>query len=198
MKLKKLLLFRKKLLILLWVSFSFLFLFPSCGYKVGVKQEFPGGVKNVAIPTFKNKTYEAGMESEFTRALRYEFLKSQNITLVNKDEAEAIVYGTINSFSITPGGEESKNFPGNIRQTKKIATNHTATVIVSIEIRDKKDEVLWKNDFTESEAYSVNEDFKNDAKTNRHLKNERNQREAIKEAAADMMEAVHDQLFMRF
>ena len=42
---------------------------PACGYQmVGKETHVPPGLSSVAIPTFKNRTYEPGIEIPFTQA----------------------------------------------------------------------------------------------------------------------------------
>ncbi len=168
--------------------FLLLFLF-SCGYQVGVTRQFPGKAQKIAILPFKNETYEAAIEDAFTEALKYEFLKSRHVQLVSVKEADAVIYGTIHSFTLSVAGTKEKTFtPG--RQLKLLATAYTATASVSIAIKDKKTgKVLWEKSLTNPESYGAGEDS---------LVNETNQRTAISELAQYMMEDIHDQIFMDF
>ena len=167
---------------------SLLFVF-SCGYQMGVTRQFPGGGKKVAIPTFKNETYEAAIEDAFTEALRYEFLKSRHVQLVSLKDADAVIYGTVSSFTLGVAFTKQKEFSPP-RQPKLLATAYTASASVSVVIKDKKTgNILWQKSFTNPESYGVGEDS---------LVNETNQRVAISELTQYMMEDIHDQIFMDF
>ncbi|MBI2608729.1 MAG: hypothetical protein HYW47_03920 [Deltaproteobacteria bacterium] len=172
------------------------------GYKFGLRREFPGGAQKVAVPTFENKTYEAGIENAFTQALKYELLKSGHVRIVKVEEAEAIIQGNVASFIVTPSGSTKKyNFQNNSQRGEKLLeTGYIATVSLDIQvISQKNQEVLWSYSLSKSEAYSVNPDKLTDNENDQpHLSNEINQREAIRELAENMMEEVHEQLFMGF
>ena len=175
----------KTLLIFLMISFV------GCGYQFGAKRAFPGGVTKIAIPTFKNKTYEAGIESAFTKALKYEFLKSGYVQLVSEKEAEAVIYGTVSSFQGIVGGTTEKTFPTSTkRKPKLLGTSYSAEAVVDIVVKKKnKKKPLWSYSLSASESYGAGEEY---------LKNETNQREAIEELSERMMEEIHDRLFLNF
>ena len=158
---------------------------------VWAKRTFPGGVTKIAIPTFKNNTYEAGIENAFTRALKYEFLKSGYVELVSEKEAEAVIYGTVSSFQATAGGTTEHKFSApSKRKAKLLATSYTGGALVDIVVKKKdKKKPLWAYSLSGSESYGAGEEF---------LKNETNQREAIEELAERMMEEIHDRLFLNF
>jgi len=172
-------------------SLFFMILLVGCGYQFGAKRDFPGGVTKIAIPTFKNKTYEAGIENAFTRALKYEFLKSGYVQLVNENEAEAVIYGTVSSFQGVVGGTTEKTFPTSTkRKPKLLGTSYSGTAQVDVVVKRKnKKKPLWSYSLSGSESYGAGEEY---------LKNETNQREAIEELAERMMEEIHDRLFLNF
>ena len=164
-------------------------LFIGCGYQFGAKRTFPGGIKKIAIPTFKNQAYEAGIENAFTRALKYEFLKSGFVELVSEKEAEAVIYGTVGAFQAAVGGTTEKKFSSK-RKPKLLATSYSGGAQVEIVIKKKnKKKPLWSYTLSGAESYGAGEG---------HLKNETDQREAIDELAERMMEEIHDRIFLNF
>ena len=67
-----------------------------CGYRLaGRDNPLLGGINTIAIPYFKNETFEAGAESVFTRAFADQFIQSKRLQVVSVDTAEVILRGTI-------------------------------------------------------------------------------------------------------
>ena len=65
----------------------------------------PGGIKTVAVPTFKNEippqeqfAHRAGIETELTSAVIDRFIFDGNIKVVDEDKADAILEGSIISY----------------------------------------------------------------------------------------------------
>ena len=126
----------------LFLLFVIINLFGCTGYKLGVQKEFPGGAKKVAIPTFKNKTYEASIENAFTQALKYEISKSGYVNLVKVEDAEAIIQGTVSSLIVAPSNSSPREhkFQGGSqkRADKLLESSYIATVSVDIQVISKK------------------------------------------------------------
>jgi hypothetical protein len=135
-------------------SYSVVFLLllgMGCGYRLGGEAFSPSPeVRSIAIPTFSNQTYEAGIETTVTNALLAELIKDRRIRVVGQDEADAVMEGMVTSFT-----------------TKSVAYDLTGTVVeyrawVTLDVllrRGKKGPVLWrKRGLRESEAYKVSED----------------------------------------
>lgn len=164
-------------------------LLTACGYHFyAVKNELPGHVRKVAIPTFKNETVEAGIENEFTSALRNEFFKSKSVAVVSEVEAQGILLGTIKHISMDPTAHSEKTF--NNRGTKILALEYNANVTVEVVLVDAKSHLpIWTRSMSDARRYSSNEDL---------LQNETRQREAYGRVATYLMEQVHDVLFEDF
>ncbi len=175
---KKVLLF---LFVLLWIE--------GCGYHFATVKEFlPGGIKSVFIPTFQNRTKEAGIENTFTSALRNEFIKSKAIQVVDRDAADGEIVGKIMQLSLEATSHEEKNLQE--RGAKILAREYSANVTVEVSLIRKKDQkVLWSRTLSEARRYSAAEDL---------LTNETKQREAFEKISVYMMEQVHDQMFEDF
>jgi len=60
----------------------------------------PGEITSVSIPFFQNETYEANIESYFTRALINEFIKNKKFTILSHG-ADATLYGIVKDFRTT-------------------------------------------------------------------------------------------------
>ena len=67
-----------------------------CGYRLaGRDNPLLDGINTIAIPYFKNDSFEAGAEALFTRAFADEFIQSKRLQVVNIDAADVILRGTI-------------------------------------------------------------------------------------------------------
>jgi len=75
---------------------SALLLLSGCGYKLGEIRPTPmRSVRTLAVPTFKNQTYESRIEVLFADTLVKKFQQDGTYRIVNSDQADAIVYCTI-------------------------------------------------------------------------------------------------------
>jgi len=67
-----------------------------CGYHLGEIRPTPmRSIRTLAIPTFKNKTYEPMIEVLTADTVIKQFQTDGTYTIVSDDIADAIVYGTI-------------------------------------------------------------------------------------------------------
>ena len=67
-----------------------------CGYKLGEIRPTPmRSVRNLAVPTFKNKTYEARVEVLLADTLIKTLQEDGTYTIVSEDNAEAILNCTL-------------------------------------------------------------------------------------------------------
>src|SRR5512134_2040335 len=76
-------------------------LLSACGYRmVGKETHVPLGLNSVAIPTFKNRTYEPGIEVPFTQAFLNEFILDRRVNVVNRAQADSLLEGSITDFRV--------------------------------------------------------------------------------------------------
>ena len=139
---------QKKALICTWVILASVLITTGCGYRLAGKDNpMLAGINTIAIPYFKNDTFEAGIESVFTNVFANEFINSKRLQVVNIDQADVILRGTIKNFR-----EQIISY----NQDKKALEYR---VFVSLDLRlEKRDtgEVLWKRKrLTDNEEYQV-------------------------------------------
>ena len=87
-----------------WIwAFVTLSFFAGCGYTQ--EAQIPGGIKTIAIRTFKNEippkeqfAYRPGLEVELTNALINRFIFDGNLKVVDESKADAVLEGAIISF----------------------------------------------------------------------------------------------------
>jgi hypothetical protein len=153
-----------------------------CGYRLGGEGFGPSPeIRSIAIPTFINETYEAGIETIVTNALLRELIKDRRVKVVGEDEADAIMEGTVTSLS-----------------TSSVAYDPTGVVLeyrtwVSLDVmvkRHKRGEVLWsRRGLTESDVYRVSSDV---------LFTEAEKERAIRKIAEEFAKRIRRRLFEGF
>lgn len=125
--------------------------FQDCGYNFGRGTGIvPLKVSKIYVPVFINLTNEIGIEDLFTSALRKTIADSSEAELVTKSEAEAIIYGTIVSYSSVPV----------FFSTTGVATVYQLTITINIKlINCITNKTLWEmKGFTESsDFYPIND-----------------------------------------
>jgi len=73
-----------------------LLLLAGCGYKLGEIRPTPmRSVRTLAVPTFKNKTYEPRVEVLLADTFIKQLQRDGTYTIVSDDTADAIVFGTL-------------------------------------------------------------------------------------------------------
>lgn len=78
-------------------------LLSGCGYKLGEIRPTPmRSVRTVAVPTFKNRTYEPRLEVLFADTLVKRMQQDGTYELVADDKADAILYCTIDKVERRP------------------------------------------------------------------------------------------------
>ena len=127
------------------ISVTLIFFVVGCGYKmVGKETHLPPGVSSVAIPTFKSRTLEPGIEIPFTQAFLNEFILDRRIKVVDRDEADAVLEGVIKSYEYYSIAYDRSG----------LALEYRATAVVDLTLRKRNGEVIWKeNDLSETRTY---------------------------------------------
>jgi len=149
-----------------------------CGYQLQGKGSAPeAGIQAVAIPLFGNRTAQTGIESEVTRALVEKFTSSRRIAVGPQGSADALLIGTVKSFSTTSVAVTSGT---------QITTGYRATLTVEVMLQGRADgKVLWKEEITEWRNYPVVSDL---------AATENNKREAIRLISERLAERIQDRL----
>ena len=76
---------------------------PGCGYHF-VSEGEPVGTNmgSLAIPLMESTSSDLGFESEFTEAIRDEFVSHADVPLVSRDEADMVLIGKIYEIKTKP------------------------------------------------------------------------------------------------
>lgn len=125
--------------------FSLLFFISACvSMPVSV---LPSNIKKIAIHNFSNNTVRYGVEEKLTRKVVEEFLRNGRLEVVNADQADALLTGTIVRYSLEPVSYDAQ---GVIEQYKLY-------IGVDVTFKDvAQDTILWtENNIYEDYTYYV-------------------------------------------
>jgi hypothetical protein len=154
-----------------------------CGYRAA-RHDNPllDGIETIAIPYFKNKTYEQEAEALFTHAFVDEFVESRTLMVTGREQADVILFGTVEELNEEPisySADEDKALEYRVRVTLELSLENMRT-----------GEVLWKRDRMEhGEEYAVGTAI---------VMTEAGKRVALKRLARDLAERAHDSIMQGF
>ena len=152
-----------------------------CGYQmVGKETHVPPGLNSIAIPTFKNETFEPGIEIPFTQALLREFIQDRRVNVVGRAEASCVLEGIVKFFTIYSVSYDRSGF----------ALEYQTHVVLDIALKDRTGKVLWQEkDFTERTWFRA---------ASSGLINEANKQAAIQEAGRLIAGRIRNRFFYDF
>lgn len=153
----------------------------ACGYRmVGRETHVPPGLNSVAVPTFKNRTYEPGIEVPFTQAFLNEFILDRRVNVVNRAQADSLLEGIITDFKIF---SVSYDRSGRVLE-------YQANVMLNITLKDRAGKVLWEEkNFFETQWFRASSDV---------LTNEANKAAAIQGIGRLVAERLRSRFFQNF
>lgn len=106
-----------------------------CGYST--RGSLPDHIKTVAVPIFKNRTLEPGVESAITSGVVNAFSSGGRVKVVPLDEADAILEGEVVSYSLD-GLTFDRN--ANVRA-------YRLRLVLNVEFRDvRRSAMLWRQE----------------------------------------------------
>ncbi len=131
--------------------FLLLFCLSACGYHYpGKSGELPGGVENLYIPLFVNKTTEPRLETAMTSQVSEVFSRTKKIHQVEKlKSADGVLLGTIREY---------KNKALSYDRRDDIGT-YFSTMIIDAELRQAEtNQLLWEGSVEWKEVYRASSD----------------------------------------
>lgn len=138
--------------------------------------QLPAGIHTVAIPLFKNNTYESNIEAYVTNALMNEFIRNQQFSVVSEG-GDATLSGMVKKFDTMSIAYSSEDR----------ARQYRAYLTLEVTLRDNRTgEVLWRNpELVHEEEYSVEPIISfTDAR----------KQDAIKRISADLAERIYEEI----
>ena len=125
-------------LILLYIS--------ACGYHFSGGGDLPAGIKTVSIGIFENRSGETGIETRLTNDLVNQFTRFENVRIVDRDAAAAVLTGTIKSSRIRTIAHKSPTQ----------AAERRITLFLDVALRKPDGQKIWSaNDISASDSYEV-------------------------------------------
>ena len=106
-----------------------------CGYST--RGSLPDHIKTVAMPIFKNRTLEPGVESAITSGVVNAFSSGGRVKVVPIDQADAILQGEVVAYSLD-GLAFDRN--ANVQA-------YRLRLVLNVEFRDvRRSEMLWRQE----------------------------------------------------
>lgn len=159
-------------------------------------KSLPGGYTQVAIPVFKNKTTEVGIEPLFTNALIRKFARSQVARVSDKDSSPLLLEGVITTLNVERGSPTQLS---GLPSDAVLSTDYRIIAKLDLTLKRKSDEkIIWQGQFSNEKSYNaprlttavVNSA---DATYNQSVKMQK-----IGELAEDIMTEAHDRMTENF
>ena len=75
----------------------------------GGREGLPSHVESISIPMFRNHSMEYGAEEVVTQAVVGEFQRDGRLRLVDSDQADVVLYGTIARYDIRPSSFDRRD-----------------------------------------------------------------------------------------
>jgi len=156
-------------------------LITGCGYQmVGKKTHVPPGLNSVAIPTFKNQTFEPGIEIPFTQAFLREFIQERRVNVVDRAEADSVLEGIIKQFSIYSVSYDKSGF----------VMEYQTNVVLDLTLKDRAGKVIWEEkEISETRWFRASSSV---------LTNEANKQAAIQDTGRFVAERLRSRFFYNF
>jgi outer membrane lipopolysaccharide assembly protein LptE/RlpB len=156
-------------------------LIAACGYRmVGKETHVPPGLNSVAIPTFKNRTYEPGIEVAFTQAFLKEFILDRRVNVVSQAQADSILEGTITDFRMYSVSYDRSG----------LVLEYQTTVTLDLTLRDRTGKALW-----EQRGFSETQWFRTSSSV---LTSEANKAAAVQQIGRLVAERLRNRFFYDF
>ena len=106
-----------------------------CGYST--KGSLPDHIKTVAVPIFKNRTLEPGVDSAITSGVVNAFSNGGRVKVVPIDQADAILQGEVVAYSL-----EGLAFDQHAN-----VQSYRLRLVLNVEFRDvKRSAMLWRQE----------------------------------------------------
>jgi len=168
------------------LSFGCGYHFRPAGRPIGVSPD------SIAIPLFSSTSSFMGIEGEFTRIIRQEFISHSKVRIESKDTAQAVLSGRIYSITTEPLTYTiTQQTIHNYLSTDEVTSSRTLKVRLDVTLTDTgTGKIIWQDpDLTGEASYTVSPD---------PLTNQYNQRLAVISIARDLATRVYGRTMERF
>jgi len=118
----------------------------ACGYNFSGGGDLPAGIKTVSIGIFENRSGETGIETLITNDIVNQFTRFDNVRIVDREAAEAVLTGTIKAARIRTIAHRSPTQSAERR----------ITLFLDVTLRSPDGQKIWSaNDISASDSYEV-------------------------------------------
>ncbi|MDY6903757.1 MAG: LptE family protein [Thermodesulfobacteriota bacterium] len=151
-----------------------------CGYRFAGTGGMPGGLTQINVAVFENRSSERGVEATFTNSLIYELTQRGGVTIVSADAADGRITGTIQSISTDTVSHEETY----------VTSERRVRVVLAVRLATAGGRTLWAADKIEGrEVYAV--------AGSAHM-TEQNKKAAIERLSENMAEAIYNRMSADF
>lgn len=173
----------------------------ACGYHFGaVKRNIPGSYDRVAVPVFKNRTPEVGLEAYFTRAMVEEIERGHIASVVGREASQVIIEGEITDVTYNQGAAISKASGfANMPEDTELAKEYRIVVNSKVRVRRRSDDkVIWEGAFSSERRYPAPQVTRESESSLNALYNHSSRHQNIELMAKDMMAEAYSNMTENF
>jgi hypothetical protein len=153
------------------------------------------GIHRIYVENFRNSTYRPGLEHYFTTAMVREIAHSKSFELVNnKEAADAILSGELNSAEDSPNGYSGITVG---TRSLSIANDYMANVTCAIRLRDRHGRQIFSQSITGNKEHPGTA-AAGDLGATAPLNNDSEQRLAVQFVAERMMASAYQRMIDTF
>ncbi len=124
----------KKVLFAVFLIAAALVTMFSCGYRFSSGGLLPGNTATVAVRTFENKSDYSGAETRFANALVQEIMIRSDTRVVDLQDADAVISGTIRSIT----------FSTLSRTSSDQVLERQVTALIDVKMVDSEGLTVWE------------------------------------------------------
>jgi outer membrane lipopolysaccharide assembly protein LptE/RlpB len=145
------------IVILIFCSLTF-----GCGYHFR-----PGGfplnvdLESIAIPCFSSTSFYPGIENDFTKVVRQEFISQSRVRIEDEAEAQAVLRGRLCSVTTEPlAYTVTQQTVHGLPSTDEVTRSRTLRVTLEVTVTDMATgEIIWHDsNLTEEAIFRVSSD----------------------------------------
>jgi len=164
-----------------------------CGYKFR-SDGAPVGIdiQSLAIPLMESTSSDLGFESDFTKAIRDEFIRHADVPLVSRDEASMVLIGKLSEIRTDPLTYEiTKSAVGGETTSYEVTDSRRLRIRLDAKLLENATgRIIWAEEGLEEKArYLVGED---------PLTNRYNREKALQEIARRLADRIYLKTMERF
>ncbi len=176
------------------------FLLFSCAYQFGTgTRGIPGGYKSISVPIFKNKSYETGIEVNFTNALLQELQRGGVTKVVPDSLSEARVEGEITEVRYFSDAKIEQDDNSYLPQKTVLTTDYTVSVSTSVRVIRRSDGIeIWAGTFSRERQYTAPQVTIAGLNSVNPLYNQSARRQQINSLASDLMAEAYNRMTESF